>query len=306
MVGYTILFSNRSVSAKSAFRVSYNDKEFREPHLTANSSPSRRSLVVSMPIDCVNPKPGLRVASLTDIGRQRANNEDSWLYWEPDSEEEFARKGRLAVIADGMGGYEGGQEASRLAVETVRAIYKRDSGAAPQNALVTGLLSAHEMIQQFAAEHPQFTGMGTTCTALSIVERRLYFAHVGDSRLYLLRAGTISRLTRDHSYVGRLVETGLVRSEDAESHPQRHILTAALGAGRELVPDVPERPVALEVDDVLVLCTDGLWSVVGEAELAGMAMAETPSQACAKLVNAALERGGPDNVTVIVLRVAAD
>jgi len=259
-----------------------------------------------MPVDSVNPKPGLQVASLTDVGRQRANNEDSSLYWEPDSEEEFARKGRLAVIADGMGGYEGGQEASRLAVETVRAIYKRELGDDPLNALVTGLRSAHETIQRFAAEHPQFTGMGTTCTALSIVEQHLYFAHVGDSRLYLLRAGTTSRLTRDHSYVGRLVETGLVRSEDAESHPQRHILTAALGSGHEVVPHVPESPVPLEVDDVLVLCTDGLWSVVSEAELARIAVAETPSEACAKLVNAALERGGPDNVTVIILRVAAD
>lgn len=259
---------------------------------------------MSIPVDCSKPKPGLQVASLTDIGHQRANNEDSCLYWEPDSEEEFARMGRLAAIADGMGGYEGGQEASRLAVETVRAIYKRDAGADPQNALVSGLRSAHDTIQRFAAEHPEFTGMGTTCTALSIVEKHLYFAHVGDSRLYLLRAGTTSRLTRDHSYVGRLVETGLVRSEDAESHPQRHILTAALGSGHEVVPHVPERPIPLETDDVLVLCTDGLWSVVGEAELARIAVAETPSEACARLVNAALQRGGPDNVTVLIVRVA--
>lgn len=258
-----------------------------------------------MPVDC-NPKPGLTVASLTDIGRQRADNEDSWLYWEPDSEEEFARKGRLAVIADGMGGYEGGQEASRLAVETVRMVYEGDLGDDPQSALVTGFCSAHEEIQRFAAKQTRFTGMGTTCTALAIVDRRLYFAHIGDSRLYLLRAGTSSRLTRDHSYVGRLVETGLVRSEDAELHPQRHILTAALGSGLEVIPHVPERPVPLETDDVLILCTDGLWSVVGEAELARTALAETPSEACAKLVNAALERGGPDNVTVIVLRVEGD
>jgi serine/threonine protein phosphatase PrpC len=258
-----------------------------------------------MPVDC-NPKPGLIVASLTDIGRQRDTNEDSWLYWEPGSAEEFSRKGRLAVIADGMGGYEGGQEASRLAVETVRMVYERDLGDDPQNALVTGLCSAHEEIQRFAEKHPRFTGMGTTCTALAIVGRRLHFAHIGDSRLYLLRAGTSSRLTRDHSYVGRLVETGLVRSEDAELHPQRHILTAALGSGLEVIPHVPERPVPLEADDVLVLCTDGLWSVVGEAELGRIALAETPGEACAKLVSAALERGGPDNVTVIVLRIAGD
>jgi len=259
-----------------------------------------------MPVDCINPKPGLEVASLTDVGRLRANNEDSCLYWEPASDEEFARKGRLAVIADGMGGYEGGQEASRLAVETVRFVYDSEFNGDPQNALVTGLHSAHETIQRFAAQHPQFAGMGTTCTALSIVDRQLCFAHIGDSRLYLLRAGATSRLTRDHSYVGRLVESGIVRSEDAESHPQRHILTAALGSGHEVIPHTPERPVPLEVGDVLVLCTDGLWSVIGEAELARIALAEPPAEACLKLVNAALERGGPDNVTVIILRVSGN
>ena len=259
-----------------------------------------------MPVDCIKPKPGLEAASLTDIGRQRGNNEDSYLYWEPDSDKEFAKKGRLAVIADGMGGYEGGQEASRLAVETVRFTYDTDFNDDPQNALVTGLRSAHGTIQRYALQHPEFTGMGTTCTAVAIVERRLYFAHVGDSRLYLFRPGSRSRLTRDHSYVGRLVENGIVRSEDAESHPQRHILTAALGCGHEVIPDVPERAVALEEGDVLVLCTDGLWSVVGEAELAEIAMSQTPANACARLVKAALDRGGPDNVTIIVLRVSGD
>jgi len=258
-----------------------------------------------MSVECVNPKPGLEVASLTDIGRLRGNNEDCSLYWEPDSDKEFARKGRLAVIADGMGGYEGGQEASRLAVETVRFVYDRDFDD-PQNALVAGLRSAHDTIQRYAEQHPQFSGMGTTCTAVAIVEHSLYFAHIGDSRLYLLRAGATSRLTRDHSYVSRLVENGIVRSEDAESHPQRHILTAALGSGREVIPDKPEHPITLDEGDVLVLCTDGLWSVIGEAELARLALSQPPAEACANMVNAALDRGGPDNVTVVVLKVSGE
>lgn len=269
-------------------------------------APLCRTLVVSMPVDCVNPKPGLEVAGLTDIGRLRVHNEDSFLYWEPESDEEFSRKGRLAVIADGMGGYEGGQEASRLAVETVRFAYDRDFSQDPQDALLAALRAAHNAIQRFAAQHPRFAEMGTTCTAVAIIGHHLHFAHIGDSRLYLLRRGTTSRLTRDHSYVGRLVETGIVRSEDAESHPQRHILTAALGSGRDVLPDVPERPVGLEDGDVLVLCTDGLWSVVSEAELARIALSEPPAEACGRLVNAALERGGPDNVTVMVLRVVGD
>jgi serine/threonine protein phosphatase PrpC len=257
-----------------------------------------------MPVDSKTPKPGIEAASLTDVGLLRENNEDSFLYWEPNSDADFRRKGRLAVIADGMGGYEGGQEASRLAVETVRHIYDRDFNGDPQHTLLAAFQLAHDSIQRYAMEHPQFHGMGTTCTALSIIDHQLCFAHVGDSRLYLVRKDSISRLTRDHSYVGRLVENGIVSSEDAESHPQRHILTAALGSGREIVPHAPEQPIPLSDGDTLILCTDGLWSVVGEPELAKAARMSSPTDACLRLVRAALERGGPDNVTVIVLRVS--
>jgi PPM family protein phosphatase len=258
-----------------------------------------------MSVDCTNPKPGIEAASLTDVGLQRSNNEDSYTYWEPESDEDFQRKGRLAVVADGMGGYEGGQEASRLAVETVRHVYDRDFHNDPQQALIAGMESAHANIHRYAIEHPEFYGMGTTCTAISIVGDRLYFAHIGDSRLYLVRGEKISRLTRDHSYVGRLVESGIVRSEDAESHPQRHILTAALGSGRDIIPHVPEEPVLLENGDTLVLCTDGLWSLIGELEIAQVSTAHSPTEACAKLIQMALDRGAPDNITVIILRVTA-
>ena len=258
-----------------------------------------------MPVDCKSPKPGIETASLTDVGLQRENNEDSLLYWEPDTDQEFRRKGRLAIVADGMGGYEGGQEASRIAVETVRHLYDRDFVGDPQAVLLNAFLAAHDSIQRYAFEHPQFYGMGTTCTALAIVDRQLYFAHVGDSRLYLVRGESISKLTRDHSYVGRLVESGIVRSEDAESHPQRHILTAALGSGHEIFPQVSEQPVTLEENDVLILCTDGLWGVVGDQDLAQAARIRPLSDACMKLVRMALERGGPDNVTVQLLRVSA-
>lgn len=250
-------------------------------------------------------KPGVEIAALTDVGRQRANNEDAYLYWEPESEEEFRRKGRLAVVADGMGGYEGGQEASRVAVETVRHIYDCDFAHDPRQSLVAALLRAHGNIQRYALEHVEFQGMGTTCTALAIVGRKLYFAHVGDSRLYLVRPHEISQLTRDHSYVGRLVESGIVRSEDAQSHPQRHILTAALGSGREISPDSSDQPIPLQPGDNILLCTDGLWSVVGEPELADTVRSHSPAKACRALVDIALERGGPDNVTAMILRVSA-
>jgi PPM family protein phosphatase len=256
-----------------------------------------------MAIDSVNVRPGMEVASLTNVGHHRENNEDSFTYWEPESDRDFERKGRLAIIADGMGGYEGGQEASRLAVATVREIYSSSSLEDPQAALVDALAEAHRRIQNYAAEHPDLHGMGTTCTAVAIIGQRLLFAHVGDSRLYLVRGETVSRLTRDHSYVGRLVESGIVRSEDAEKHPQRHILTAALGAGREVGADAPEQVLSLDSGDTLVLCTDGLWSQVADNELVSSIQKHTPAEACAALVDLALQRGGPDNITLQVLRV---
>ena len=252
-------------------------------------------------------RPGIEMASLTDVGCQRENNEDFLSYWEPDSDADFLKKGRLALIADGMGGYEGGQEASRLAVETIQAIYDENVGSDLRDALLLGFRTAHEKIRAYAEAHPELEGMGTTCTALALNDLHLYFAHVGDSRLYLIRGTTISRLTRDHSYVGRLVESGVLRSEEAERHPQRHILTAALGAGLEVVADAPAAPVDLEDGDVLVLCTDGLWSLVHEPEILEILDKKpAPAAACKEMVKRARQRGGPDNITVQILKISAN
>jgi PPM family protein phosphatase len=251
-------------------------------------------------------RPGLELASLTDVGCQRENNEDAFSYWEPQTDADFQEKGRLVIIADGMGGYEGGQEASRLAVETIQAVFDHEAAHDPRDALLKGFQAAHDRIQQYANAHPEFHGMGTTCTALALNDLHLYFAHIGDSRLYLVRAGSIARLTRDHSYVGRLVESGVLRSDEAEHHPQRHILTAALGAGSDIAADAPANPVALENGDILVLCTDGLWSLVPEAEILEIVISRDPSGACAELVKRARERSGPDNITVQVLRLSGN
>jgi PPM family protein phosphatase len=255
-------------------------------------------------VECANVRPGVEVASLTDVGCQRENNEDSYLYWEPASDAEFKRKGRLAVIADGMGGHDGGQEASRLAVETVREVYDHSFDENPQGALLEAFRAAHGRIIDYGERHAAFHGMGTTCTAVVLCGRELYFAHVGDSRLYLIRDKRIERLTRDHSYVGRLVESGLVRAEDAERHPQRHILTAALGAGLEIVADGGEPGLMVEAGDNLLLCTDGLWGVTTDAELEAAVSGHGPAECCASLVELARQRGGPDNITVQLLRIA--
>jgi len=248
-------------------------------------------------------RPGVELASMSDIGCQRENNEDRYTYWEPEADEEFARKGRLAAVADGMGGHEGGQEASRIAVEAIQEVFAEKSGAEPQALLVKGFQIAHERILEYAAAHPELHGMGTTATAIALLGKQLYFAHVGDSRLYLVRGPSISRLTKDHSYVGRLVQNGVISSEEAETHPQRHILTAALGAGVEASPDAPEQPIALQKGDVLVLCTDGLWSLLSENDIQSVVSVRDLSEASQTMIKMAKERGAPDNITVQLLRV---
>ena len=253
-------------------------------------------------------RPGVSLAALSDLGCQRENNEDSWGYWEPQRDADFARKGRLAVVADGMGGYQGGEEASRLAVEVVERTYAAADGADRQTPLAEGIIKAHEHIREKQRIEVRLHGMGTTCTALALLGDaargyQLHFAHVGDSRLYLIRGSEISRLTRDDSYVSRLVENGLIDAEEAETHPQRNILTAALGAGADLIPQVPLVPIGIQSRDALLLCSDGLWGPVSEVEMQVAVSGQSPQFATQKLVALARERGGPDNITVLILAI---
>src|SRR6201987_1897745 len=136
-------------------------------------------------------RPGIEVASLSDVGCQRENNEDALFYWEAQSDDKFRRKGRLALVADGMGGYEGGQEASRLAADTIREVFDPDPSSDPRDSLLTGFREAHEKIRKYAEAQPQCQGTGTPCTALVLNESRLSHAPVGDSRLYLVRGDSI-------------------------------------------------------------------------------------------------------------------
>ena len=246
---------------------------------------------------------GAEVSFQSDVGCHRENNEDSFGYWEPEDDRQFERKGRLAVVADGMGGYEGGQEASRLAVETIVSAYRDFAGDDPQEALTAALQAAHEQIRQYALAHPHLRGMGTTCTTIAIAHDSLYYVHVGDTRLYRVRGGQISQVTRDHSYVGKLVEAGMITREDAEKHPQRNILTAALGTTPDLVMDSPALPEPLASGDVLVLCSDGLWGQVHDPEILEALAARSAEEASRSLIQLARERGGPDNITVAILRL---
>lgn len=246
---------------------------------------------------------GMEVVSLTDVGCQRENNEDNLAYWESPDDNAFARLGRLAVVADGMGGIEGGQFASQIAVETVLQHYSSGTEADPQLLLLSAFHRANSRVQEKARANPLLLGMGTTLTAVAVVGTQLYFAHVGDSRLYLARSGIIRSLTRDHSLVARLVESGIIRPEDSDSHPQKHVLTAAVGVTDSVEPDHPAELLRLEKSDVLLLCTDGLWGQVSEAEMAEILSSQQPSDAAMALVQLAKDHGGPDNITLQIMRL---
>jgi PPM family protein phosphatase len=264
--------------------------------LRMSASPANESAALKV-------RPGVEISCQSDIGCHRENNEDSFGYWEPEDDRQFQRKGRLAIVADGMGGYEGGQEASRLAVDAIVSSYRDFEGDGPQEALATALQTAHEQIRQYGIAHPHLRGMGTTCTTIAIVQDSLYYVHVGDTRLYLIRGGQITQVTRDHSYVGRLVEAGMITREDAEKHPQRNILTAALGTSTDLVMDSPGRPEPLQSGDGLVICSDGLWGQVHDSEILEALAGKSAEEAGRSLIQLARERGGPDNITIEILRL---
>lgn len=249
---------------------------------------------------------GIELANATDVGCQRENNEDYFSYSEPPDDQEFSRKGRLAIIADGMGGEEGGEIASRLVVDTVRNTYFLRPENDPHACLVEAFIAAHRAILDFVGQRPDLKEMGTTCTAVAITNGHAHFAHIGDSRLYLIRGASISRLTTDHTAINRLIQQGIITPEEADTHPQRHVLTAALNARPGVSADFSPQPVPLQAGDVLVLCTDGLWGQITDDELLSTVRNNPPTQACKELVQLARTRGGPDNITVQILRIAAD
>jgi serine/threonine protein phosphatase PrpC len=245
------------------------------------------------------------VANLSDVGCQRTGNEDYFLYIEPQGDEDFQRCGRLILVADGMGGCSGGEVASRLAAEAVRDVFSAGGDADdPRSVLIEGFQTAHQAILDLASETPELRGMGTTCCAAILKQGHMYYAHVGDSRIYLIRGGTAHRLTEDHSLVARMVRDGILTAEEGENHDQRNVLTAALGVNSDSVAgDFPVAPLELVPEDIILLCTDGLHGLLSDREMALATAEQSLTDACREMVNLAKDRGGPDNITVQLLSV---
>jgi PPM family protein phosphatase len=247
----------------------------------------------------------IEYASLSDRGRVRLNNEDACGQFVPASREQLEDMGAVFVVADGMGGHRGGEIASRIAVRTILAFYSANADEDRSQALTRAFREANNTILQESVADSTLFGMGTTCTAVALHRGRAYFAHVGDSRAYMMRAGQLTQLTRDHSIVGEMVRSGIISDEDARNHPRRNVITRSLGAQEDIAADTQAAPLALEAGDRFMLCSDGLTTYLADADIAEIMEGDSPEEACKRLVKLANERGGRDNITVMIVAVQA-
>jgi protein phosphatase len=239
---------------------------------------------------------------LTDVGRVRTRNEDALGAFEPDDPAILQSRGRLFVVADGMGGHARGDVASRVAVETLRETYYEAARSEPlPEALRVAVQIANEAVYRESRHVEGEPPMGTTLTALVIRDHDAFLAHVGDSRAFLVRGRRIRQLTEDHSLVAELVRDGVLSATEAERHPSAHVVLRALGLAEDVVIEV-QGPLPLRRGDALVLCTDGLTRQVRPHEIRRLAESRPPRRACEGLVSLANERGGPDNITLLLIR----
>ncbi len=249
----------------------------------------------------------IKACGLTDVGRKRKHNEDAFA---SDVDE------GLFIVADGMGGHAAGEVASKITVETIgefiAATRQKEEATWPfkynheldfnSNRLAVAIEKANERVMAAVVAQPWLKGMGTTVVAGLLNEKLLSLAHVGDSRAYLLRDGQLSRLTDDHSWVHEQVTAGILTEEEAKTHPLKNVVTRALGGGPSVSPDLQE--LVFSPGDRYLFCSDGLTTMVGDEEIMETAASVKDTQAlCRKLVDMANERGGVDNITVVIVDI---
>lgn len=240
----------------------------------------------------------MKVISRTNVGLVRENNEDAFLVRPP----------YLFAVADGMGGYKAGEIASRSAVKSLQATthelrlgFEGDASSILREAF----LRANEHVLKMAASNEEFRGMGTTLTVVYLQEdKTAYAAHIGDSRLYLFRHKTLMQVTQDHTYVSQLLADKKISSQEAKIHPQRHMLMRAIGVEEEIDLDII--PFTVEEGDRLLLCTDGLSDMVSELEISELMLGDELDQVGDALLEKALNNGGRDNVTLVLLEITGE
>ncbi len=244
----------------------------------------------------------LRACGLSDVGRSRTHNEDHF---------EIVGDGRLCIVADGMGGHGHGDLASRVAVQAILdhvsdAVRpaRRDDPAERSQLLEGAIDNAHRRLLERVAADEELVGMGTTMVVMLIENGTAVVAHVGDSRAYRMRQGVLEQLTEDHSWVNEQVRAGFLSADQARSHPLKNVVTRALGGDSGIQVDVDE--IDVQADDVYLLCSDGLTAMLRDEEIGehlGQVGEKSVEEVCSRLVGDANERGGLDNVTVVLLAV---
>lgn len=257
----------------------------------------------------------MQIGYWCDIGQTNQLNEDSVLCLKLDMEFSSGKKSAgLFIVADGMGGHNAGEIASEWCIRIVaeqflnktlitpaKSAGKIPTNDNPQSILKNSVNTANRRLFERARKSKGYQGMGTTVTAALIIGHDLYVAHVGDSRCYIINERETMQVTKDHSYVQELVDAGLLTPEQARTHSQKNVITRALGYYREVTID--SHRLNLYQGDSVLLCSDGLWEVVPDKKIAELVIATTePQQACLDLVNLANQLGGPDNISVVIIR----
>ena len=245
----------------------------------------------------------LAVASLSDVGMRRANNQDNMSIMLAGSMEQWQRKGHVFVVADGMGAHAAGELASKLAIEHVPHLYSKYNDASAPEELRKSVVGANAEIHRRGQANEEFYNMGTTCCAMTLLPQGAVIAHIGDSRVYRLSKNRLEQLTFDHSLVWEMKAAGqLTKAEEKSGKIPKNVITRSLGPYPDCKVDL-EGPFPLSPNDTFLMCSDGLTGVISDPEIASILANMTPDEAVRVLVDLANLRGGPDNITVIVAKV---
>lgn len=246
--------------------------------------------------------PILRFAAVSDIGMRRTNNQDSHREVPAASRRLWRTRGHLFVVADGMGAHAAGELASQIATETIAQSYLKRTTETPYDAIRSAMLEAHQQIRRQGNEDDAFRDMGTTADTLVLLPEGAVVGHVGDSRVYRLRGGVFEQLTFDHSLVWEIRRSGRITSDKMPSYIPKNVITRSLGPTNNPQIDL-EGPFPIHAGDTFLLCSDGLSGQVEDDELAQILSLFSPKEAADSLVNLANLRGGPDNITLIIVNV---
>lgn len=245
----------------------------------------------------------LKYAALSDVGMRRANNQDAFAVMLAPDIAWWRKRGHLFIVADGMGAHAAGELASKMACDAIPHTYSKHPPGNPPEALKTAIVEANKTIHNRGQSEPEFQGMGTTCSAMLLLPEGAVVGHVGDSRVYRVRGGRLDQLSFDHSLVWEMKAAGRIGSQQVEASLPKNIITRSLGPNAKVQVDL-EGPFPVAPGDRFLLCSDGLSGPVTDKEIGAMLASMPPEQAAQALIDLANLRGGPDNITAIVLEAA--